>query len=119
MRKLLLLMGMCIAVFQLSAQTRTVTGRVTDESGNPLPSVSVQVKGTTTGTVTNNNGSFSLRVPAAAKTLTVSSLNFASQDVSIANKNNVDVSLRAGTADNLQEVVVVGYGTQKKQDVTS
>src|SRR4051812_10664891 len=114
MRKLLLLLGMFMAVLQLSAQTRTVTGRVTDESGNPVPSASVQVKGTTTGTITNANGTYSLRVPQNARTLTISSLNFAAQDVAIGGRNSVDVSLKAGTSDNLQEVVVVGYGTQRK-----
>ena len=76
------------------------------------------MKGTTVGTTTVNDGSFSLTVPATAKYLVISSLNFTSQEISIVGKTDVSVSLK-GLAQNLEEVVVVGYGTQKKKNLTA
>src|SRR5438309_11665695 len=79
---LLLAIGWCIAVTGL-AQDRTVTGTVTDTAGRPLQSASVVVKNTTTGTQTKPDGSFSLRAPASAQTLVISSVNYATQEVPI------------------------------------
>ena len=115
MRKLLLLLSMCMAIIQLSAQTRTVTGRVTDQAGNPVPGASVQVKGTTSGTITSANGTYSLRVPQNSRTLTISSLNFGSQDVSIGNQSAVNVQLQATAAETLEQVVVTGYGLPQRR----
>ncbi len=118
MRKLVaMLLCVVMAAGQLSAQTRTIKGKVTDAKSNPVPNASVVVKGTTTGTTTDANGDFSLNVPGTAKTLVISSLNFTSQEVAIGSKNSVSVSLVSTTQD-LQEVVVVGYGTKKKSDLT-
>ncbi|MDB5232918.1 MAG: TonB-dependent receptor plug [Chitinophagaceae bacterium] len=116
MRKLLLLMGILVATIQLSAQNRTVTGRVTDESGNPVQSASVTVKGSNTGTTTKNDGSFTLVVPPSARTLVITSLNYASQEAAITG-STVLVSLKSSNA-NLDEVVVVAYGTVKKEALT-
>ena len=75
MRKLfLLLMGVMLFAGHAMAQ-RTVSGTVTDENGNPLPNVSVLVRGTTTGTITNEQGKYSLTLPANAKALVFSSIN--------------------------------------------
>lgn len=118
MRKLVtMLLCVVLAATQLLAQTRTIKGKVTDAKSNPVPNASVVVKGTTTGTTTDANGDFSLNVPGTAKTLVVSSLNFTSQEVAIGTKTSIAVSLVSTTQD-LQEVVVVGYGTKKKSDLT-
>ncbi len=101
----------------LAQNSRTVSGKVTDENGAPIPNASVIVKGTTTGTTTANDGTFSLKVPENSKTLIISSVNFMSVEVSISKTSTVSVSLQSSSA-NLEEVVVIGYGTQKKKEVT-
>lgn len=107
-----------LSISQVMAQnSRTITGKVTDEMGTPIPNASVVVKGTTLGTTTDKEGSFSLKVPETAKTLVFSSVNFAAREVSIGKSSNVNVNLTPETS-NLDEVVVVGYGVQKKKDVT-
>lgn len=118
MRKFLtMLFCVVFAVFQVTAQTRTIKGKVTDDKNSPVANASVVVKGATSGTNTDSDGNFSINVPASARILVVSSLNFASQEVSIVNKTTVNVAL-ATSEQNLQEVVVVGYGTKKKVDLT-
>lgn len=92
-------------------QTKPVTGKVTDEKGEPLPKVSILVKGTAIGTATTDDGSFSLQVPASANTLIVSSLNFETQEVAITG-NSMNIVMKMGSQQ-MEEVVVVGYGTQK------
>lgn len=101
---------------QVVNQTRTVTGTVLDETGEPLIGVSVQVKGTSTGTITDFDGKFSLNVPANA-TLTVSYIGYQTQDIKVGSQRDLTVRLRP---DNklLDEVVVIGYGTVKKRDLT-
>ncbi len=117
MRKLVtMLLCMILAVTQLAAQNRTVTGKVTDDKGNPIFNASVQAKGTKIGTTTNAEGTFSLAgVPATTRVLTISSLNFTSKDVAISANNTVITSLIATANETLEEVVVVGYGTAKKK----
>src|SRR5438045_2417838 len=117
-RFLLLLLGVVLLSSQLLAQSRVITGRVTDANGAPIIGASVQVKGTKTGTVTNGDGTFSINVPANSKALTVSAVGQAAQEITIGSQNNLSVTLQAGAQQNLQEVVVVGYGTQRKRDVT-
>ncbi|MFY7653259.1 MAG: carboxypeptidase-like regulatory domain-containing protein, partial [Chitinophagaceae bacterium] len=82
-RFLTLLLCLTLAAGQLMAQTRTVKGKVTDEKGAPVPNASVLVKGTTNGTKTNDDGSFTITVQATAKTLVVSSIGFANQEIAI------------------------------------
>jgi len=99
------------------AQTLTLKGKVTDATtGEALIGVTVAVKGTTTGTQTDVNGAYTLNVASNA-TLQVSYIGYATQDVAIAGRNNIDIKLQSGTNE-LQAVVVVGYGTQRKIDVT-
>jgi TonB-linked SusC/RagA family outer membrane protein len=112
------MLGMLLFSLQLLAQNRTVTGRVTDASGNPIPSASVQVKNMNVGTVTREDGTYSLALPATARTLVVSAVGQTTQEVSIENSNTINVTLLAGSQQNLQEVVVVGYGTQRRGTVT-
>lgn len=119
MRKLvLLLLGIIMLSGQLLAQTRTVTGKVTDVSGNPVPNASVVVKGSETGTTTADDGTFTLTIPDNARMLVVSSVGMANQEITIGNRSTFAVVMTTEDKD-LQEVVVVGYGTQKKKDVTA
>lgn len=119
MRKLVT-MCLCIvlAVTQIAAQSRTVKGKITDDKNNPVANASVLVKGTTIGTTSGNDGSFSINVPPAAKSLIISSLNFTSQEINIGNKTEISVKLQS-ISQNLEEVVVVGYGTQRKKNLTA
>lgn len=118
MRKLyLLLLGVVLFATQAMAQ-RTITGKVTDEKGNPLANVSVLVKGTSVGTSSGADGSFSLTVPANGRILVVSSVDMITQEINIGTQTVINVTLK-GDEKIMQEVVVVGYGTQKKKEVTS
>ncbi|WP_375436561.1 SusC/RagA family TonB-linked outer membrane protein [uncultured Hymenobacter sp.] len=94
-----------------------ISGRVTDEKGAGLPGVTIQVQGTTVGTSTDPNGKFTLQVPTGASTLVVSSVGLVAQTVNIDGRTQVNVTLKENTQA-LADVVVVGYGTQKKTDVT-
>jgi TonB-linked SusC/RagA family outer membrane protein len=119
MRKIVLFM-LCVilAIGQTFAQTQTVTGKVTDETGNPVVGASVQAKGSRLGTTTDANGNFTIRVPQSVRALIVSSVNFTNQEVAVSNNSgDLAVQLKAATG-NLSEVVVVGYGTQKRKDIT-
>lgn len=116
MRKLVT-MVLCLLLLcvQLMAQNRTVTGKVTDEKdGTPITGVSVTVQGVT-GTVTGSDGTFRIVVPASAKNIEFSYVGYASQKLSIS--ANLKVSLKREDA-NLDEVVVVAYGTAKKETLT-
>jgi TonB-linked SusC/RagA family outer membrane protein len=117
MRKILLL-ALCLymGIVQVWAQARTISGKVSDEAGKPLFGASVTVKGSKTGTVTDESGAFSLTLPANAKTIVISSIGFSPVEVA-ASTTVFDIKLKAGGPD-LQEVVVVGYGTQRKKDIT-
>ncbi|KAA5546420.1 SusC/RagA family TonB-linked outer membrane protein [Adhaeribacter rhizoryzae] len=95
----------------------TIQGKVTGEANDALPGVTVQVKGTTTGTSTGVDGSYSLTVPDGNATLVFSYVGYTTQEVAINNRTTLNVTLRPD-AKALEEVVVVGYGTQKKGDVT-
>ncbi|WP_421826725.1 SusC/RagA family TonB-linked outer membrane protein [Larkinella sp.] len=97
---------------------RTVTGTVKDEKGEGLPGVSVVLKGSTKGTSTNADGSYRLDVPENNATLIFSFVGYLSQEVAVGNRTRVDVQLAVGDR-SLEEVVVVGYGSQRKQDITS
>lgn len=114
MRKLLaMLLCVVLAATQLSAQNRTIRGRVLDDKNNPVAQASVLVKGTTTGTNTGVDGSFTLSVPSSAKTLIVKSVGFAEQEITITSSNSYGVNLKPST-DALEEVVVTGYAAQRK-----
>ncbi|HTE25145.1 SusC/RagA family TonB-linked outer membrane protein [Flavitalea sp.] len=117
MRKsILLFVGLVLFSLQLLAQSRQITGKVTDQSGNAIPNASILVKGTQTGTVTDPEGSYSLNVPPTAKTLVISSVGQTETEINIGNQTKIDVTLKP--AGDLSEVVVVGYQTLKKSEVT-
>ncbi|MGZ8538373.1 MAG: SusC/RagA family TonB-linked outer membrane protein, partial [Flavisolibacter sp.] len=99
------------------AQNKTITGKVVDENNAGVVGASVMVKNSTIGTITDANGDFSLSVPASAQTLVISIIGFVSQDVAITG-NTLSISLTRSAGASLEEVVVVGYGTQRKSNVT-
>ena len=101
-----------------AAQSRIVTGKVTDAAGSPIPSASVVIKGTRKGANTGQDGSFKLTVPASTKTLVITSIGFAPLEVSIDGVSDVAAQLVAGAKTDLQDVVVVGYGTQRQRNLT-
>ncbi len=106
---------------KLSVETNatvTITGKVTDHAnGQTLPGVTIKVKGSTLGTVTDINGNFSLQVPENS-VLIISYVGYDSAEVPVKEKANLNISLQV-SAKNLNEVVVIGYGTQKKTSVTA
>lgn len=105
--------------FGALAQGLAIQGKVTDENGSALPGVTVVLKGTTTGAATDGTGNYTLTVPSGQEngTLVVSFIGYATQEVGINNRSVVNVQL-ALDAKALEEVVVVGYGTQQKEDLT-
>ncbi|HLG40852.1 MAG TPA: SusC/RagA family TonB-linked outer membrane protein [Chitinophagaceae bacterium] len=115
MKKLLFLLTGILSVTILFAQ-RTVTGKVTDDKGVPLANASVTVKGTTTGTTTKQDGTYSLTVPSTAKTLIFSYVDMVAQEAGI-NSSSISVSL-SPQGKNMDEVFVVAYGTQIKRKLT-
>ncbi|MCU0335953.1 MAG: carboxypeptidase-like regulatory domain-containing protein, partial [Chitinophagaceae bacterium] len=100
----------------LYAQT-TVTGKVLNEQGQPLAGASVAIKGTKKGTSTDAKGNFSLSVPSANAVLQISFSGYQLKEVALGGKTAIEVQMALGGND-LTDVVVVGYGTQKKLDMT-
>ncbi|HEY5824431.1 MAG TPA: TonB-dependent receptor [Cyclobacteriaceae bacterium] len=101
-----------------SAQAQiNVRGKVTDETGSGMPGVNVIVKNTTTGTTTDSDGLYSLSVPDGNGILVFSFIGYTNQEQVVGNRTSIDVSLSANITE-LNEVMVVGYGTQLKRDVT-
>ncbi len=106
-----------LSVIAEFSQKTDIKGRVTDEKGGPLPGVSVKLKGTSTGTITDKNGNYTLGIASASGTIVFSYVGFATQEVEVAGKTTINVKLKEENA-SLTEVVVVGYGTQKKVNLT-
>src|ERR1044072_5307190 len=118
MRKLLLLLlavGICVS--QLYAQTRSLAGKVTTVDGSPIPNASIIIKGTSYGTTTKTDGTYSMNVPAGSKTIVISAIGMSEVEIGIGNKAVINVNLESSDK-NLAEVVVVGYGTQKRKEIT-
>lgn len=97
---------------------QTVGGTVTDQAGTSLPGVTVLVKGTGNGTVTDINGKYSINVPNESDTLVFSFIGFITQEVAVNGRSVIDVQLQENVSE-LEEVVVVGYGSQKAKDLTA
>jgi TonB-linked SusC/RagA family outer membrane protein len=111
---LLLIMNSVLA----QAQERRVTGKVTTSSdGQGLPGVNVQVQGTNVGTVTDAEGQFTIAVPGNNSVLVISSIGFMKKEIAVGNQSTINVSL-SDDVKSLSEVVVTGYGTQNKRDIT-
>jgi TonB-dependent starch-binding outer membrane protein SusC len=102
--------------FTSQAQDVNVGGKVTDGKGNGLPGVSITVKGTTKGANSDMDGNYTISAPSSS-TLVFSFIGFASQEIAIGNQSKIDVTL-SDDIKSLEEVVVVGYGTAKRKDVT-
>ena len=100
-----------------SQQQKTVTGKVTDPSGSPLPGASIVLKGTTTGVTTDNGGNFILSLPANATVLVFSFVGMKSQEITIGTKTTINVAM-VEESTGLEEVVAIGYGTVRKADLT-
>ncbi|MDI1307025.1 MAG: TonB-dependent receptor plug domain-containing protein, partial [bacterium] len=94
-----------------------ISGKLVDENNQPLPGASVLVKGTNSGAVTDFEGSYSILVGNASSTLTFTYIGYDQKEIAVGNQTTVNVKLTP-TNNTLNEVVVVGYGTQKKSDVT-
>jgi TonB-linked SusC/RagA family outer membrane protein len=98
-------------------QSKTITGKVVDEDGMTLPGVSVVVKGTTTGTVTDIDGKYTINVSSTAKTLVFSFVGMVTQEIAIGSQAQINVTLATDVI-NLGEVVAIGYGSMEKNNVT-
>jgi len=94
-----------------------ISGRVTDTQGEPLTGVSIMLQGTSTGTVSDNDGRYVLNVPNSAGTLVFTYVGFVAQAVTIGGRTTIDVQLEA-SSESLSEIVVIGYGTQRRSDLT-
>ncbi|RDC62657.1 SusC/RagA family TonB-linked outer membrane protein [Adhaeribacter pallidiroseus] len=113
-----LLMVLLLFLVQVSlAQSRIISGTIKDEQGNALPGASIVVKGTTTGTITDANGKYSLSLSSGQDVLVASFIGYLGQEVSVGNQTTLDVMLPADTRA-LSEVVVTGYSTERKADLT-
>jgi len=104
------------SVTPASDQQKTLSGKVVDENGVPLPGVTVIVKGTTVGVVTDIDGNYNLAVPADAKVLAFSFVGMKTQEVTIGAQSSINITLEAETI-GLDEVVAVGYASQKKANI--
>jgi len=100
------------------AQQKTIKGKVTDETGAPVPGATVIVKGTTTGTVTDMDGNFSFGVSATAKTLVVSFIGMTPQEIMVGNQTSFSVKMVSETI-GIDEVVAIGYSTATRKNVAS
>ena len=117
MRRLLFfILGIFVFQTQLLAQ-KTITGKILDETGNPVVNASIQPKGGRGGTVSGSNGSYSITIANGVKSLVFSSVNFELQEVAIGSSNLMNITLK-GSSGTLSEIVVTGYGTTKKADIT-
>jgi len=118
MRKVvMLLLAISLSISQLWAQQRTITGKVTDDKGEPVVNASVVVKGTSLGTITKSDGTYSLSVSENAKILVFSSVNMEPQEVNIGSESSINATLKFKNS-SLEEVVVVGYSVSTKEAFT-
>src|SRR5687767_2310216 len=98
-------------------QERQITGKVKSEEGEVMPGVNIVIKGTTSGTVTDSNGDYKLNVPGNDVVLVFSFIGYSQEEVTVTNQTVIDVTLTA-SLETLSEIVVIGYGTVKKSDLT-
>jgi TonB-linked SusC/RagA family outer membrane protein len=117
MKKLTFLIVFLFSLTQIFAQDRTITGSVVDETGATMPGATVSLKGTQKGTVTDINGKYSITVPESGSILVISYVGYAPKEVPVGESNTIDVNLSADVK-SLDQIVVVGYGVQKKSLVT-
>ncbi len=107
-----------LSCFTAVAQPRTVTGKITDQANNqPLAGVNISVKGATTTVVSNNQGEFSITVPSSRATLVISYVGYGTQEIEAGSRTAIPVTM-SSTLKSMDEVIVIGYGTVKKRDLT-
>ena len=112
-----LLLSVFALLFTIGAMAQNrLTGRITD-SGAPLPGVSILVKGTNVGTTTDGDGKYAVNLPTGQQTIVISFIGYTTQEVAVGNRSNIDVVMAADVKA-LNEVVVTGYGSQSKKDIT-
>jgi len=104
------------ASYTFAQQNRTVSGKVVDSGGSPLPGVTIHLKGSSTGTVTDSQGMYSLQGVNNTHTMVFSFVGMKTQEIAVSSKTVVDVVMEEGTI-GLEEVVAIGYGTVKKKDL--
>ncbi|SMC67862.1 SusC/RagA family TonB-linked outer membrane protein [Pedobacter africanus] len=114
---LLAILACLLFITNTFAQDKKVSGRVTDENGSPLPGASVSIKNTKTATITDGQGNFTLAIAASAQALTISYLGMEEQQIAIGSRTTFSIMLKP-TSNTLSDVIVVGYGTAKKSDLT-
>ncbi len=117
MRHSLLIIFVFLTTASASWAQQVIRGKVTDEKGAPVRGANVNVKASTTGTITDTAGRFQLRIPSEAKVLVVSALGYAVKDVQVNDETEFNISLTM-EAENMHEIVVVAYGTARKQSLT-
>lgn len=101
----------------LQQDTYPLTGNVVDEKGQPVPGATIRVAGNTLTTITDGNGKFSLKLNSPTETLIISSVGFSAKTIKLNGESVINVQLNA-TPESINEVVVIGYGTAKKKDLT-
>ena len=111
------LLFFAMLAIEAQAQTKKITGKVLDESGVPIIGATISVKNANVVALSNDKGNFSIDLPARSTTLVVTFIGMESTEVNVANKTSISVSLKS-TASALADVVVIGYGTIKKSDLT-
>ncbi|RIJ50404.1 SusC/RagA family TonB-linked outer membrane protein [Maribellus luteus] len=114
---LILFLFLFAGMNMIYAQQKSVTGSVKDESNIPLPGVTVMVKGTTNGTITNTDGTYSINVPGEEAILVFTFIGMKTEEVQVGTQTSINVTL-ASDVIGLEEVVAIGYGTSKRKDVT-
>src|SRR5690554_25067 len=112
-----LLVCLLLVSAQSFAQQRAVSGQVLDEEGMPIPGVSVYEKDTSNGTTTDFEGEYTINVAGADAVIVFSYVGFATQEVRVGNQTNITVTL-SSDVQALEEVVVVGYGVQRRANLT-
>ena len=115
--KILMLLTFLFASLQLFAQEMTITGKVTDEAGIPLPGVNIFIKGTTVGSISDLDGNYTLTVTEQDAVLVYSYVGFATIEEPISGRTTINVVLSEEVTQ-LEEIMVIGYGTAKKRDLT-
>ncbi|MGS2739329.1 SusC/RagA family TonB-linked outer membrane protein [Sinomicrobium sp. M5D2P17] len=114
--KLFLLLCLCCSLSSFAQQV--LTGEVTDETGAPLPGVSIAEKGTSTGIISDFDGNFQITLSGGNSVLIFSYMGYKTQEIAVGNQTSLQVAMEEDIT-SLSEVVVIGYGTQEKKDVTS
>ncbi|MEX2592374.1 MAG: carboxypeptidase-like regulatory domain-containing protein, partial [Anditalea sp.] len=117
-RILMLYCFMSLLQYSFGQETKIVSGTVTDNADESIPGVNVLVKGTSLGTITDIDGSYSVNIPDGSNTLVFSFIGYQTQEVDIGNRTQVNVSLEPSLSD-MEEVVVIGYGEQSRETLTT